>query len=67
MTNAEVDKWFKDWCKTTHRNGGILVGSSIKELLYSLNGKINNNQSLPDSYYKGLTSFNKWSHKNSMY
>lgn len=28
-----IDEWYKKWCEKTGRNGGILIGSSIKELL----------------------------------
>ena len=28
-----IDKFYKNWCKQTKRGGGVLVGSSIKELL----------------------------------
>lgn len=33
MTTNQIQTWYKEWCKKTHRSGGILVGSSIKELL----------------------------------
>lgn len=28
-----VEQFYTDWCKRTKRSGGILIGSSIKELL----------------------------------
>jgi len=28
-----VQEFYKDWCKRTNRNGGVLIGSSIRELL----------------------------------
>lgn len=33
MTPEEIKKWYKQWCKTTKRSGGVLVGGSIQELL----------------------------------
>lgn len=33
MTTAELEKWYKEWCKDTGRSGGVLIGTSIKELL----------------------------------
>jgi chromosome segregation ATPase len=29
----DINEFYKNWCKDTKRNGGILIGSSIKELL----------------------------------
>lgn len=31
-----IDDWYKEWCKRTKRNGGVLIGSSIKELLLDI-------------------------------
>ena len=28
---AEIHDLFKQWCKETHRNGGVLVGKSVRE------------------------------------
>jgi hypothetical protein len=28
-----VDEFYKSWCKDTKRNGGVLISSSIKEVL----------------------------------
>lgn len=36
-TKEEIYDWYKKWCKETKRNGGILIGSSIQELLQSFN------------------------------
>ncbi len=32
-TIDNVDEFYKEWIKKTKRNGGVLIGSSIKELL----------------------------------
>lgn len=37
---AIIHDWYKEWCKKTGRNGGILIGSSIRELLEHLAEKI---------------------------
>ena len=42
MTKEEILKWYKQWCKATRRNGGILIGSSIQELLSDYTAFINN-------------------------
>lgn len=31
--DALVIDWFEKWCKDTKRGGGVLIGTSIKELL----------------------------------
>lgn len=28
-----IDEFYQRWCKETKRSGGVLIGSSIKELL----------------------------------
>lgn len=33
MKPEEIKVWYAQWCKGTKRNGGILIGSSIQELL----------------------------------
>ena len=41
MENEEVlNKYFKEWCKETKRNGGVLMGVSIKEFFSWLSNKI---------------------------
>lgn len=32
MSNI-IDDFYEKWCKTTKRSGGVLIGSSIKQLL----------------------------------
>jgi len=45
MDEKEINALFKEWCRDTNRSGGVLVGSSIKELLLWITPKI---------YEKGL-------------
>ena len=33
MKKEDIINWFNDWCKRTSRNGGVLIGKSIIELL----------------------------------
>jgi len=33
MNSLDIDIKFKKWCTATKRNGGVLIGSSIRELL----------------------------------
>ena len=33
IPKEDINEFYKNWCKNTKRNGGILIGSSIKELL----------------------------------
>ena len=33
MNLQDIKYWFSKWCKGTKRSGGILIGSSIQELL----------------------------------
>src|ERR1039457_2382906 len=40
MTDKEIEGFFKQWKKRTKRNGGVLIGQSIKELLIDFNGEI---------------------------
>lgn len=40
MNDLEIKKWFIDWCKKTKRNGGVLIGSSITELLIDFEREI---------------------------
>lgn len=32
-TKKEIDTFYKQWCKSTDRGGGVLIGASIRELL----------------------------------
>lgn len=34
-SKEEIEAFYKNWCKETKRSGGILIGSSIKELLFA--------------------------------
>lgn len=34
MTTTGIKKWFTKWCDKTKRNGGVLIGKSIAELLF---------------------------------
>lgn len=33
--NKIIAEFYPKWCKETNRNGGVLIGKSIKELLWS--------------------------------
>jgi len=33
MLSKEVEEFYKKWCLKTKRGGGVLIGTSIKELL----------------------------------
>ena len=33
MNEKDIKIWYEKWCKKTKRNGGVLIGSSIRELL----------------------------------
>lgn len=44
MTEIDVKKEFKSWCKDSKRSGGVLVGSSIQEFLTHIQTLINNNK-----------------------
>ena len=32
-TPTSIEEFYKKWCKETKRSGGVLIGSSIRELL----------------------------------
>lgn len=36
-----IQEFYQEWCKKTKRSGGVLIGSSIKELLTDFANKIN--------------------------
>jgi len=62
-----IDKFYKNWCKQTKRGGGVLVGSSIKELLEAFQKEVLKDVVIPDtkpqSYYWQLMKFDKYSRK----
>lgn len=33
MSISDIKEWFRKWCAGTKRGGGVLIGSSIQELL----------------------------------
>lgn len=37
---ADLQQWYKDWCKETKRSGGILIGSSVREFIDYVSGKL---------------------------
>lgn len=41
MNPEQIKKWYARWCNETKRNGGILIGSSIQELLQAFAKKLN--------------------------
>jgi len=48
LLNSEkkpIHEYYKDWCKETKRNGGVLIGSSIKEFFDWYENKISETQS----------------------
>lgn len=32
-TKVSIEEFYKQWCKDTKRGGGVLIGTSIRELL----------------------------------
>jgi hypothetical protein len=43
----DLQGWFRDWCKATKRNGGILIGSSIREFIDYLSSKLTESKPSP--------------------
>src|SRR6185312_5209855 len=66
-----VKKFYSQWCKDTKRNGGILIGSSIKELLTDFANKIVNErindvsaEEILDKHYKPKMHWKSVNRKN---
>lgn len=56
----EIQKFYTDWCKQTKRNGGVLIGSSIWELLTALSEALITPQAVGSVWVKGAPPFGVW-------
>ena len=56
--HIDIEKFYKNWCRNTQRNGGVLIGKSIRELLTDFQKTILNEPSNglpPDSDIRKTT------------